>query len=413
MPRRRPVNAPVNPAVLARTVLDNTVFGGRKVIDVDTHLVEPFDLWTSRAPVTMKDRLPRVKMVDGVRSWVIDDDKFLSKGAVPACTISRDGVKWPGLDFISKQIEDVDPASYSVPERLAVMDRMGIAAQIIYPNILGFGGQKAVEVDDALRQATVEIFNDAMAELQAESGQRMFPMAMLPWWDVKLCVKEIERAAGLGLKGLNINSDPHTFRRADGEFLPDLGQDYWNPMWEACEAHGLPINFHIGASEESMDFVGMQGWPGLHRDMRSGLGGAMLFINNGKTMGNLILSGLLDRYSKLKFVSVESGLGWIPFLLEAIDYQMSETGANACKLQRKPSEYFKTNFHACFWFERKNLVHDIRQLGVGNVLFETDYPHPICLYPVDNMDTALDGLSEAEKNLVLSGNAARVYNIAI
>jgi predicted TIM-barrel fold metal-dependent hydrolase len=361
----------------------------------------------------MKDRLPRVKTVDGVRSWVIDDDKILSRGAVPACTISKEGTKWPGLEFISKQIEDVDPAAYSVKERLGVMDRMGIDAQIIYPNILGFGGQAAVQVDGELRLTTVKIFNDAMAELQADSGQRMFPMAMLPWWDVNACVKEIERVHAMGLKGLNINSDPHNFKRPDGTHLPDLGQEYWYPMWEACEATGLSINFHIGASEESMDFVGHQGWPGLHQDMRSGLGGAMLFINNGKTMGNLILSGLLDRYTKLKFVSVESGLGWIPFLLEAIDYQMSETGANACKLHKKPSEYFKSNFYACFWFERKNLVHDIRQLGVENCLFETDYPHPICLYPVDNMETALDGLSETEKNLILSGNAARVYNIEL
>lgn len=389
------------------------VFGGRKVIDVDTHLVEPHDLWSSRAPAGMRDRLPRVKTVDGVRSWVIDEDKILSKGAVPACTVSKEGVKWPGLDFIQKQIEDVAPAAYDIKARVAVMDQMGVNAQIVYPNILGFGGQKAVEVDDQLRIATVEIFNDAMAEMQAESGQRIFPMAMLPWWDVDLSVKEIERAHRLGLKGLNINSDPHLFRRANGEMLPDLGQDYWRPMWEACEQYDMPINFHIGASEESMDFVGHQGWPGLHQDMRSGLGGAMLFINNGKTMGNLILSGLLDRFAKLKFVSVESGLGWIPFLLEAIDYQMSETGANAYKLQRKPSEYFKTNFYACFWFERKNLVHDIRQLGVENVLFETDYPHPICLYPVDNMDVALGGLTEEEKVKVLSGNASRVYNITV
>jgi len=394
-------------------ILDRTVFGGRKVIDVDTHLVEPFDLWSSRAPAAMKSRLPRVEVKDGIRSWIIDEDKILSKGAVPACTISREGVKWPGLDFIQKQFEDVDPASHSVKERVEIMDRMGVDAQIIYPNILGFGGQAAVQVDGELRLATVQIFNDAMAEMQAESGNRMYPMAMLPWWDVDLCVKEIERVHKMGLKGLNINSDPHNFVRPDGSNLPDLGQDYWFPMWEACEATDLSINFHIGASEESMDFVGAQGWPGLHRDMRSGLGGAMLFINNGKTMGNLILSGILDRFTKLKFVSVESGLGWIPFLLEAVDYQMSETGANAYKLQRKPSEYFKTNFYACFWFERKNLVHDIRQLGVENVLFETDYPHPICLYPVDNMERALDGLTEEEKNLVLSGNAQRVYNIEL
>jgi predicted TIM-barrel fold metal-dependent hydrolase len=398
---------------MSQPVLDRSVFGGRKVIDVDTHLVEPFDLWSSRAPASMRDRLPRVTMVDGIRSWVIDDDKILSKGAIPACTISKSGEKWPGLDFVKKQIEDVAPAAYDIKARVAVMDQMGIDAQIVYPNILGFGGQKAVEVDDQLRRATVEIFNDAMAEMQQDSGQRIFPMAMLPWWDVDLSVAEVERVHRMGLRGLNINSDPHLYRRADGSFLPDLGQAYWNPLWEACEHYNVPINFHIGASEESMDFVGQQGWPGLHRDMRAGLGGAMLFINNGKTMGNLILSGLLDRFTRLKFVSVESGLGWIPFLLEALDYQMAETGANAYKLQRKPSEYFQSNFHACFWFERKNLVHDIRQLGVDNCLFETDYPHPICLYPVDNMDRAFDGLTEAEKVKLLSGNAAQLYNIEV
>jgi predicted TIM-barrel fold metal-dependent hydrolase len=396
-----------------QTVLDRSVFGGRKVIDVDTHLVEPFDLWSKRAPASLRHRLPRVEQVDGIRSWVIDKDKILSKGAIPASTISKDGTKWPGLEFIKKQIEDVAPASYSVRERVELMDQMGVNAQIIYPNILGFGGQKAVEVDGALRLATVEIFNDAMAEMQEESGQRMFPMAMLPWWDVNLSTKEIARVHRMGLRGLNINSDPHTFRRPDGSMLPDLGQEYWYPMWEVCEALNMSINFHIGASEESMDFVGLQGWPGLHQDLRSGLGGAMLFINNGKTMGNLILSGLLDRFTKLKFVSVESGLGWIPFLLEAIDYQMTETGANACKLQRRPSEYFKTNFYACFWFERKNLVHDIRQLGVDNCMFETDYPHPICLYPVDNMETAFAGMTEEEKVKCLSGNASRVYNINV
>ena len=396
-----------------KPVLDASVFGGRKVIDVDTHLTEPHDLWTKRAPASLKDRVPQVKKIDGRESWVIDGDKVIGLGANPASCVKTDGSKYAGLDFMQVSIREVHPSSYSVRERLEVMDATGVSAQVVYPNILGFGGQNAAKVDAELRLASVQIFNDAMAEIQAESGQRMFPMALLPWWDPKLAAKEIERVHAMGLKGLNINSDPHTFTGPDGAKLPDLGQTYWDPIWEVAQDRDLSINFHIGASEESMDFVGHQGWPGLHQDMRSGLGGAMLFINNGKTMGNLILSGLLDRYTKLKFVSVESGLGWIPFLLEAINYQMSETGANACKLQRKPSEYFKSNFYACFWFERNNLVHDIRQLGVENCLFETDYPHPICLYPVDNMETALDGLTEAEKNLVLSGNAARVYNIAL
>jgi predicted TIM-barrel fold metal-dependent hydrolase len=143
------------------------------------------------------------------------------------------------------------------------------------------------------------------------------------------------------------------------------------------------------------------------------LSASMLFINNGRVMGNLILSGLLDRFPKLKFISVESGIGWIPFLLEAIDYQYQETGKNAGKLQRKPSEYFPTNFYSCFWFERRDLTQVIRQVGVDNVLFETDFPHSTCLYPVDNVDQAMAGLTEAEKVKILSGTAAELYNIAV
>jgi predicted TIM-barrel fold metal-dependent hydrolase len=394
-------------------VLNARAFGGRKVIDVDTHLTEPHDLWTRHAPARLKDRVPQVKMHNGARSWVIDGDTLLMANARPSSTIRLDGSKALGLDHMNHQIETIHPACHSVPERLEMMDATGITAQIVYPNILGFGGQNAVKVEPELRLASVQIFNDAMAEMQAESGGRIFPMALLPWWDVREAVREVERAQALGLRGVNINSDPHNFIGPDGALLPDLGRDHWNPLWEACEALDLPVNFHIGASEASLDFMGSQGWPGLEPDLRAALGGAMLFINNGRVLGNLIFAGVPDRFPKLKFVSVESGIGWLPFLLQAIDYQYREVGANTQRLQRKPSEYFASNFYACFWFERDDLSDLIRKVGVGNVMFETDFPHPVCLYPIDDMDAAMQGLSEDEKVKVLSGNASRVYKIAV
>ena len=81
-----------------KPLLNAQVFRGRKVVDVDTHLVEPHDLWTKRAPAKYRDRVPQVRVVDGVRSWVIDGDKILSKGAIPAATVKLDGSKWPGLE---------------------------------------------------------------------------------------------------------------------------------------------------------------------------------------------------------------------------------------------------------------------------------------------------------------------------
>ena len=121
----------------------------------------------------------------------------------------------------------------------------------------------------------------------------------------------------------------------------------------------------------------------------------------------------MDRFAKLQFVSVESGIGWIPFILEALDMQYKETAINQGKLRRMPSEYFATNFAACFWFERKNLSASVRQLGVDNCMFETDFPHPICLYPIDDVDHAMADLTEAEKVKILSGNAERIYNIKV
>ncbi|RYD64046.1 MAG: hypothetical protein EOP58_10310, partial [Sphingomonadales bacterium] len=204
-------------------------FNGRKIIDVDTHLTEPHDLWTSRAPAAIRDRVPQVKVKDGVRSWVIDGDVVIGQGANPSSTIAVDGTKWPGLDFINHQIEECHPASYSVRERVELLDQVGIAAQILYPNILGFGGQNAAKVDPELRAACIAIYNDAMVDFQRDSGDRIFPMALLPWWDPKLAAKEAERVHGLGLRGVNINSDPHTHAGLSGEQLPHLGNPFWDP----------------------------------------------------------------------------------------------------------------------------------------------------------------------------------------
>ena len=382
-----------------------------KIIDVDTHLSEPEDLWTSRAPAKFKDRVPQVKVVDGEASWVIDGKHKVGLGA--SSFFHKDGRTATGIEYTGWRIADVLPSCYDTKARLAHMDEVGIHAQIIYPNVIGFGGQNTGKVDPELRLVSIQIYNDFMAELQETSGQRLLPMTALPWWDIDLAVKETLRMDDAGLRGININSDPHLHTSADGSKLPDLSDDYWAPLWEVCQDRNIPINFHIGASEQSMQLVDSAPWPSLKGGMMAALVGSMLFIDNSRVMANIIFSGMLDRYPKLKFVSVESGLGWVPFILEAIDHEYREVGTNVGTLDRLPSEFFKSNFYTCFWFERRDLTHMIRTVGVDNVLFETDFPHAICLYPIDDMDKAMSGLTEEEKTKVLSGNAAKVYNIAL
>ena len=170
------------------------VMDGISVIDADTHLTEPHDLWTSRAPRQWVDRVPQVHEVKGRSMWTIDGEVF--GNAVGAAVILPDGTKTFGTGFMQLGIDDVHPGASSLEPRLAMMDALGIYAQIVYPNVVGFGGQRFVDVvDSTLKALCATIFNDAMAEFQDGSGGRLFPMAILPWWDLDAAVAEVSRAA--------------------------------------------------------------------------------------------------------------------------------------------------------------------------------------------------------------------------
>jgi len=389
-----PLTSPIRP-----TILD-----GFPIVDADTHVTERHDLWTSRAPLSFRDRVPQVKTVNGKQIWVIDGDKSMGSAA-PSSTIRKDGSKAGGAEFLGFGIDDVLPASYDVKARVAYMDSTGVAAQIAYPNVLGFGGQKAMLVDPELRLLSTRIFNDAMAEMQAESGERIFPMALAPWWDVKDAMAEIERCHAMGLRGVNTNSEPHT---AAG--VPDMGDDYWAPFWEMCSDLEMPINFHIGASDESMSWWSSGSWPSHTPDQWMAYGSTLLYVSNARVLTNIILSRFLERFPRLKIVSVESGVGWLPFLLEALEYQMQEARIH---FDVRPIDLFRRQIYGCCWFEKRDIVETGRALGVDNILFETDFPHPTCLYPdvLAHAAESATNFTYEERRKVFGGNAIKLYNL--
>jgi predicted TIM-barrel fold metal-dependent hydrolase len=383
---------------------------GLSIIDVDAHLSEPHDLWTSRAPASLKERVPRVVRNGDRRAWVVDGNIQISTSS-PSSVIRRDGEKSRGPEFFGWEIEDVHVASYDMKARVALLDRLGIYAQILYPNVAGFGSQNFMKVEDgALRQACARIYNDAMAEIQADCGGRILPMALMPWWNIEQSIEEVARAKSLGLKGIVMCSDP------DSIGLPDLGADAWLPFWEACNDAELPVNFHIGASETSFNMFGRASWPSMGMRRRLALGSSALFIENSRVISNLLYSGIFERCKKLKIVSVESGIGWIPFVLESIDYEWRETGSQGeHALSMAPSEYFKKHVYGCFWFEKTAPTKLIDQVGEDNVLFETDFPHPTCLYPnvQEYIAEVSADWSEARKRKILQDNAASLYKIPL
>ena len=149
---------------------------------------------------------------------------------------------------------------------------------------------------------------------------------------------------------------------------------------------------------------------------------ALSFMANSNSLAEILFGGVCHRFPDLKFVSVESGIGWIPFVLESIDYEWEETGAQLeVNLQKKPSDYFRDHFWGCFWFEKVAPKHLIDVIGEDNVLFETDFPHPTCMHPGledgltqrpgDYAQQAFQGVPEDQIEKVLWSTASRLYKI--
>ena len=184
---------------------------------------------------------------------------------------------------------------------------------------------------------------------------------------------------------------------------------------------GLTLNFHIGGGDIDRSLA-------IERAVTHGIastlaaGSIELFLGNAVQVNDLLLSGVLPRHPNTKFVSVESGIGWIPFALAALDWQWLNCGVpkEHPEYDLLPSEYFKRQIYGCFWFERDSALHTLEQIGADNVLYETDYPHPTSMSPGpashaqrpdDYLRDVFAGVDDGSLRKILHDNAARIYHL--
>ena len=386
--------------------MTRTPFPGLCIIDADTHLTEPHDLWTSRAPKGYEDRVPQVRDVDGVPTWTIEGRSLSRAGA--SGVVGADGVKVPGTTFFQWNIDDVHRGAYEIEPRLAMMDEQGIWAQIVYPNTVGFGGQKFVEVGDEAAAPAVG------RALQRRHGRDpgVVRRPALPDGDPALAgtstsrSRETERCAAMGLPRRQHHD------RAPRPRLPDLGDEHWDPMWEACAALGLPVQLPHRRERPSLSWFGSAAVAVADDDQKLGhrLGDDVPEQRAGDRQHHL-----LRRARALPRAAVRVGRErhrLDPVLPEALDYQPEENapsmrGSSTCA----PSEYFRRQIYSCFWFERtRRLPRPSRAVGEDNIMFETDFPHPTCLYP-DGLEYAAAALAGVEPDataMIMGLNAGRL-----
>jgi uncharacterized protein len=394
------------------------------VIDADTHVTEPPDLWTSRLPSKWRDAGPHLE--DGV--WRVADDWLTEFGA-------HSHAGWREFPpSMPPTIEDCDPATYDPTARLERMSERGIHAAVMYPNILGFWPMTFMALNDAeLALACVTAYNDFSTEFASADPNRLIPITVVPFWDLEASVAEITRCREMGHRGILF---ANKYERAG---LPPFTDRYWDPIYSAATDLDLSINFHVGFASRSNSGEGAdhaEQVRQLHERATLGHGtkesppdGDMVvemvrlltdtFLGNAPTITRLLTSDVCERYPTLKFVSVESGFGYVPYLLEGLDWSWMNMGAyDAWKDRLMPSEYFKRQCYGTFWFEHSTLP--LLEHFPDNFMFETDFPHPAGVSPgpasyakspQDHIAERMVGLPEHLVRNALYNNAARVYGI--
>ena len=393
----------------------DAIMGDLKIIDADSHFAEPSELWTSRAPAAYRDRVPQIRDVDGQVAWVLDGQFWTGLGGH---TIAKGQTKTLGT--LCLPYDEIDDAAWGVKGRLELMDKQGVYAAVLYPNSIGFASNAIFGIEDLdFRNIVSSIYNDSLVDVQNESGRRLLPQAVLPVWDMDRTVQEMTRLIDAGITGFTITDKPQMVG------LPDLDHEYFAPMWSIANEAGSVINFHIGSGAPAN--MGKQSpvaaassdiyWQSFGPQRRLAVLATQFYMSNVRIITNLIMSNMFDRYPDVKVVSAESGIGWVPFVLEACEYQLDEMVTNPAEVglqSRRPTEYFRSNVFVMSWFERSGMKV-IEDIGVDNVMLMTDIPHPTCLFPNTREYFAgvTEHLDEGLRRKIVQDNAAKVYGVTV
>jgi uncharacterized protein len=375
------------------------------IIDADSHITEPPDVWTARVPAKYRDAVPHVVKQGTADTWVLNDQRLAPVGVTAPAG-------WPTFPPEYPQTyEDCHPGAYQADARLRYMDEAGIWAQVLYPNVGGFGSENFLRLEDAeLKLICVTAYNDFLLEWASADRRRLLPIVATPFWDIEATVREIERAVPLGARGILFTGEPQRYG------LPVLGDPHWDPLWDIAQNANLPVHFHIGNAGETLELSTPERYKYHGVSGSQAYTAVALFMKNGVQCCDVITSGVLNRYRDLKFVSVESGIGWLPFMLEAADY--SWLGAFRPGRQRTaedilPSELFREGVYVTYWFESVAPKHFLDLVPIDNVLFETDFPHTTCLFGniQQTIDAGLGHVTPTVRRKILWENAAKLYKI--
>lgn len=332
------------------------------LISADSHVMEAGDFWAKALPASMRAKAP-----------VYGD----SKEANPFQ--GQEGAR-------------------EAKNRVNEMAKDGVSGEVLYPTrALHQYGMTDVQ----MQEACFKVYNDWLLEYCAVAPERLFGVACISAFRIDEAIREMERCKKLGMMGIMIWQAP-----------PDeysFATRHHDPLFEAAEALDMPVSLHIltGAPYPP-------GWKALELPPGEFMN---LTITDKlhhaiKTLVDMLVSGTLDRFPKLKVITVENEVSWQPFIIWQLDKYAGKKYRSDYVMKLKPSEYFQRNLYTTF-FNDPAAGELIERWGPDTWMWSNDYPHPNSTWPNsrDVIRRDLGHLSEAVRAKVIRDTVARVYSL--
>ena len=379
-----------------------------RLISCDDHMdlsQLPADLWTTRLPAALRDRAPHIEERDGQAVWICDGKvwgRWDGKPPAPGTTTAAARSVKPIYNAFDRAgLFDQSARRPAVAElRLADMDSNDIQTQVI------FGPIFQISTDDpALREACYSVYNDWLLDFCSAAPDRLIGVPMLPETPAGALTELRRLIAKGGVRQVNLliaNIDPK------------LDDPAWAPLWQALEESGIILSWHITV------FLPVAG-------SRAAGKAASVFENTKGFLNNflepfvdLFAWGILERHPKLKMVMAEAGTGWLPWLVQELDYRhwrlweakefWADKGGAA--LETRPSELFKRQIYATFQEDYAAMAL-IPFFGDGHLLWASDYPHPDSVWPnsIAAIERQMQNLSSEMRQKLTHDNAAALYGL--
>lgn len=301
-------------------------------------------------------------------------------------------------------IEFVHPAhgrpGYTDPvERLADMDVDGVDVEVLYCEVSAY--RYLYLMREGSHEAT-RAFNDTLLDFAATDPRRLVVTGQVPIHDVDFAIEEVQRLADAGCKSLQLPVFPAELGQAD------YHDARYDRLWSVVAETGLPVCNHIGLNTALDGLADRDPTPRLAWTM------TCMPLSACEALGMWLLTGPLVAHPDLKVVFVEPGLGWVAYYLHFLDDMVLRQGYEFPVLRGElPSFYYHRNMTMTFIDEPDPIRHLLPRLGVENVVWSSDYPHPVSSWPKSQtiVDELFADLPESTRDAITCRNAERVWNL--